>query len=134
MNKLTLILFATTVGISSVIGCHRDSPIRDYRVDELEVVSEGLVEEGIRLTYRVPGETLYHSPGASVVRKGEKVYLTFPRVHIDTNHSGIDLKSVLNDDGSQTITVPNENTHKQPIEIILNDEESLGAWSFEPAG
>ena len=87
MNKLTLILIASTVGILSAVGCHLDSPIRDYRLDELEIVSEGVVEEGIRLTYRVPGETLYHSPGASVVRKGGKVHLTFPRVHIDANHS-----------------------------------------------
>ena len=43
------------------------------------------------------------------------------------------LVIVLNDDGSQTITVPNANTDQQLIEIILNDERSLGTWSFKPA-
>ena len=133
MNKLAQLLIVATVGILTAVGCQQDPFTRDYRVDEIEIVSEGVFEEGIRLTYRVPGETLYHSPGASLVRRGKKAYLTFPRVHIDADDSSVDLKSAFNEDGSFTITVPNENTDSHPIEIILNGEKSLGAWSFEPA-
>jgi len=52
--------------LSLTLGCQSNRVNRDYRLDELEIISEGVVENGIKLTYRVPGETLYHSRGAVV--------------------------------------------------------------------
>jgi len=106
---------------------------RDYTLDEVELVSEGVVDDGIKLTYRVPAETLYCSHGVFVVNRSRMVHVTFPRTHIDATKPKVDAESVMNDDGSFSVVIPFLPEPGQPVEILLNGEKSLGEWSAAAA-
>ena len=98
----------------------------------MEIISEGIVENGIKLTYRVPDETLFHSPGSVVTNKNGKIHVSFPRVHIDATELNVDVNSIVNDDGTVSVTVPAEIQQNQPVEILLNGEKTLGSWTADP--
>ena len=126
------LLFLCVITSLLATGCHsKFSP--SYSLDQLELVSEGVVENGIKLTYRVPGETLYHSPGAVVTNKNGKIDVTFPRAHIDTAQPKIDVVASANDDGTFSFTIPISPTEDQPVEILLNGTKKLGPWTIGPA-
>lgn len=108
MKRLAPILIASVrmVTLLTSVAYQQELVTKNYRSDELEIISEDLIENEIRLNYRVPVEKLYHSPGAALAHNDQQILLTLPRFRIDATAKAIDWVSVGNADGSRTIVIP----------------------------
>ena len=72
-------------------------------------------------------ETLYYCPGVQYKRKGDKIFFLFVRAEITSKKVNVDLVSISDKKGNQSVTFPFQPEQKK-IELIDSSGKSLGTW------
>jgi len=108
-------------------GCSED---KIYYPKDVKIISEGITEEGLKLTFRPMPESMYSCPGVTYEKKGDQIFFEFVRRNVNRKDTDIHLSAIQDADGNLSVTFPMSETQER-IELINSSGKSLGEWKRE---
>ena len=98
-----------------------------YNPKDIKIVSEGVTETGLKLTFRPMAESMYYCPGVIYEQKGSQIYFKYVRCNIKQKDADIHLRAVPEKNGNLSVTFPFPKNQKR-IELVNSLGERFGAW------
>jgi len=105
-------------------GCTEE---KVYSPKDVKIISEGITDKGLELTFLPMAESVYYCPGVIYEQKGSQVYFKFVRRNRNKKDADIHLSATQEKDGSLSVTFPFPKDQER-IELINSLGKSLGEW------
>jgi hypothetical protein len=101
-----------------------------YDPDRVKVAAEGITQDGLKLHFQPPAESMYHCPGVLVDYQGSVIRYTYVRAAVGENVP-VDCPVTRDQDGNLVVTFRFPNGRWEPgdrMELIDSNGKRQGSW------
>ena len=103
---------------------------RSYDPRRMEIVGEGVTDQGVEIAFRLPGEGPHYCAGADFTVSGDEIRFRLVRARVGENPK-VDVKARRKEDGSYLLAFPWDWQRSKTVELVDETGRKYGAWTMK---